>query len=105
MAIFSSAVQTTAVTQTAAAVFARNASGLSGTITNPEVQNVGPNIIYLGQSGVTSSTGLEVQVGASCVLPGYSHLTTDATGDIYAICASGKTATVIAGPGSVVSNV
>jgi hypothetical protein len=63
----------------------------AGTAVNPTVINTGSNTIYLGQSGVTSSTGLKVAPGAQVTLSGTEEA-------IYAICASGHTpSTTLAG--------
>lgn len=92
MAIFST-VTTTAVTQSAAEVYTPTAGGVQQ---NPTLVNVGANTCFVGQSGVTATTGITVAVGAQLTLQGTEEA-------IYAICASGKTTTVESGLGSVVS--
>ena len=105
MAIFAngSATQTTAsVTNSATLVFDSDASGIPTgvTIGDVTVVNTGAVTFFVGQSGVTSSTGLRVPPGAQVTITGFGALQSSTNFDIYAITASG-TSSAIAGPASV----
>lgn len=108
MAIFASspAVQTTTVTNSATLIFDTDASNIPAGVTLHDVTiiNTGTVNIYLGGSTVTAATGLQLQPGAQITYDGYSHVTTDSTGDIYAITSSGS-AVALAGLATVNSNV
>lgn len=101
MAIFASgSVQTGAVADTSSKVFdttsALYASG--ATLTNVTLVNTGANAVYVGSfTGVTAITGILVSPGSQLTVHGYSHAKSDTTGDLYAICASGKTSSVEVG--------
>jgi hypothetical protein len=86
MAIFGPATATS-VTSTAVEVYTPTTSG---TQQNPTIINTGANTIYLGQSGVTSSTGLPCAAGDQVTLTGTEVA-------IYAICASTKTSSALSG--------
>lgn len=92
----------TAVGTSAVAVWTANSSALAAlspavTLNDVMVQNNGPSTIYVGQSGVTSTTGLPVKAGKSVVLPGFTATSGTTANDVYAICASGGSAVVEAG--------
>lgn len=86
MGIFGPAVAT-AVTASAVEVYTPSSLGNQP---NPTVINTGANTFYLGQSGVTSTTGLPCAPGDQVTLTGTEVA-------IYAICASGKTSTALTG--------
>ena len=99
MPIFGSNVQTTSVGNTASAVFNPNAtpySTLAGPLKDPIIENTGSVTVYLGQSGVTSSTGLPLLAGQQVTYNGFSTVTGASGTALYAITASG-TSTVVAG--------
>ena len=59
------------------------------------INNTGTATMYVGQSTVTSSTGLQVNPGGSIVLYGYvatAGVTSAANSDVYAITAAGTAA-------------
>lgn len=98
MAIFdtgSPAYQVTAVTATAGVVFSLTptVSGSPYTLVNPRditLVNSGPSTVYVGQVGVTATTGIPVAVGDQLTLQGPAIA-------LSAICASGQTSTIEAG--------
>lgn len=99
MAIFSPNVQTNTVTNSATKVFDTTSSLFTtgATLADVTVENTSTSTtVFLGQSGVTSSTGLRLEPGDQITYQGYSHVKGDTTGDIYAITASG-TAVVVTG--------
>lgn len=108
MAIFanSAATQTTAsVGNTATQIYNTSATGIPTGVTLHDltVVNTGSTTIYLGQSAVTAVTGLALPAGAQVTFNGWSHAQGDATGNVYAITASG-TSSAIAGLATVASN-
>jgi hypothetical protein len=109
MAIFanSSAVQSTAsVANTATLIFDSDASGIPTGVTIGDVtlMNTGAVTFFVGQSGVTSSTGLRVPPGAQVTINAFGALQSSTNYDIYAITASG-TSSALAGPATVDANV
>ena len=100
MAIFGSNVQNTSVTNSATAVFNPNAapfSTLAGPLKDVTIENVSATVtVYLGQSTVTSSTGLPLGPGQQVTFEGSSTPAGASGTAIYAITASG-TASVVAG--------
>lgn len=100
MAIFGSNIQTTSVGNSAAAVFNPNAapfSTLAGPLKDVTIENTSSTVtVYLGQSGVTSSTGLPLPPGDQITYEGFSTATGSGGTALYAITASG-TAVVVAG--------
>lgn len=101
MAIFanSAATQTAAVTNSATLVFDSDASGIptGAVIGDVTVVNTGATTFFVGQSTVTSSTGLRVPPGAQVTIAGFGAVQTSTNYDIYAITASG-TSSSLAGP-------
>lgn len=99
MPIYGSNVQTTSVGNSAAAVFNPNASPystLAGPLKDPIIENTGSVTVYLGQSGVTSSTGLPLLSGQQVTYNGFSTPAGSGGTALYAITASG-TSTVTVG--------
>lgn len=108
MAIFasSSAVQATAsVGNTATLIFDSDATGIptGATIGDVTVINSGSKTFFVGQSGVTATTGLRVPAGAQVTINGFGATQSSTNFDIYAITASG-TSSALAGPVSVSVN-
>lgn len=101
MAIFSSgSVQSSAVADTSSKVFDTTSSkyATGAALTNITLVNTGANSIYVGSfTGVTAITGVLVGAGSQLTIYGYNHVKSDTTGDIYAICASGKASSVQVG--------
>lgn len=101
MAIFANgaATQTASVTNSATLVFDSDASGITAGITigDVTVQNTGTTTIFVGQSGVTATTGLRVPGGAQVTINGFGALQSSTNFDIYAITSSGTSST-LAGP-------
>lgn len=109
MAIFanSAATQTTTVTNSATQIFNTSATGIpvGAALKKLTVMNTGSVNVYLGQSGVTSSTGLLLAPGQQVTYNNsWSYVRGSATGNVYAITASG-TCTVVAGLATVNANV
>src|SRR5882762_6891161 len=108
MAIFAtSGIQTAAVTSSSSKVFDTTSSKYvtGAALTNLTIVNTGSNDVYVGSfTGVTAITGLLVSAGSQVTFNGYSHIKGDTTGDIYAICASGKTTTTAIGLATVAAN-
>lgn len=99
MAIFAASTQTTtSVGNSATQVFNSNASFVASgaSVTNVTVVNAGSVDCFLGQSGVTSSTGLRLPAGAQVTFHNWSYPKNTAAANIYAITASGTT-TVLSG--------
>lgn len=99
MSLFSAATQTTtSVPNSATQVFNSNASFVAAgaSVTNVTVMNAGAVDCFLGQSGVTSSTGLRLPAGAQVTFHNWSYPKNTAAANIYAITASGTT-TVVTG--------
>jgi len=92
-------VQTTAVTTSATLVFDTDATNIPSGATLPDltIMNIGANQAFLGQSTVSATTGLPIPPGGQVTVRGYSGLQSSTTGDTYAICASGKLTTLVAG--------
>lgn len=98
MPIFGSNVQTTTVTNSATQIFNPNAtpfSTLTGPLKDPVIENTGSVTVFLGQSGVTSSTGLPLLAGQSVTYNGFSTPTGSGGTGLYAITASGSSAVVV----------
>ena len=109
MAVYanSSAVQATAsVTSSATLIFDSDASGIPTgvTIGDVTVVNTGTVTMFIGQSGVTSSTGLRVPAGAQVTINNFGALQSSTNFDIYGITASGTTS-ALCGPATVDANV
>jgi hypothetical protein len=102
----SAATQTTAVTNSATLIFDADATGIgtNATIGDVVVINAGATTMFIGQSGVTSSTGLRVPPGGQWSSNAFGAIQSSTNYDIYAITASGTT-TAIAGPATLDSNV
>ena len=100
-------VQTTAVTTSATLVFDTDATNIPTAAALPDltIVNVGANTAYLGQSTVTTATGLPIPAGGQVTVKGYSGLQSSTTGDTYAICTSGKLTTLMCGLASVAVSV
>lgn len=100
MAIFGPNVQTTSVGNSATQVFNPNAapfSTLAGPLKDVTIENTSTTTtVYLGQSGVTSSTGLALGPGVQITYEGFSTPAGSGGTAIYAITASG-TAVVVSG--------
>lgn len=102
MAIFGSNVQTNAVSTSAVAVFNPNAAPFTGTpnlvgpLKDPIIENVGSVTVFLGQSGVTATTGLPLLAGQQITYNGFSTAVGASGTALYAITASGSS-TVVAG--------
>jgi hypothetical protein len=99
----SAATQTTGSVGTSATlIFDADASGIptNATIGDVTVINTGNVTIFVGQSGVTASTGLRVPAGAQVTIAGFGAKQNSTNYDIYAITASGTSST-IAGPATV----
>jgi hypothetical protein len=98
MAIFATgSVQSSAVADTSSKVFDTTSSlyATGAYLTNLTIVNTGANSIYVGSfTGVTAITGLLLNPGSQLTFHGYSHVKGDTTGDVYAICASGKASSV-----------
>lgn len=105
MAIFATNPQSATVTNSATKIFDSTSSNYvtGATLKDLTILNTGTTSVYLGQSTVTSSTGLLLQAGTQVTYNGYSHAKSDTTGDVYAITASG-TSTTLAGLATVASN-
>lgn len=98
----------TAVGTSATKIWSANSSALAAlspavTLRDLTIVNQGPSTIYVGQSGVTSSTGTPVPDGGQLTIQGFTATSGTTAQDTYAICASGGSATVIAGLASVAS--
>lgn len=108
MAIFanSAATQTASVTNSATLIFDTDATGIptGATLNDVTIVNTGATTIFLGQSGVTATTGLRLAAGAQVTINGYTGLQSSTTGDIYAITSSGTSST-LAGLATVDANV
>lgn len=93
---------TASVTSSATLVFDADASGITAGITIGDVTviNTGSTTFFVGQSGVTASTGLRVPAGAQVTITGFGALQSSTNFDIYAITSSG-TSSALAGPASV----
>lgn len=102
----SAATQTTAVTNSATLIFDADASGIgtNALIGDVVIVNAGTVTMFIGQSTVTSSTGLRVPPGGQWSSNSFGALQNSTNFDIYAITASGTT-TAIAGPATLDSNV
>ena len=94
MGLFSSspAYQKTAVSTSSVQVFdlTPSVNGSDFTLVDPRditLVNTGPSTVYVGQTGVTASTGIPVAAGDQLTLQGPAVA-------LYAICASGGSATV-----------
>lgn len=99
MPIFGSNVQTTAVPNSATAVFNPNAtpfSTLAGPLKDVTLENVGTVTVFIGQSTVTSSTGIPLLAGQQLTINGFSTPAGSGGTVLYAITASGSS-TVVAG--------
>lgn len=97
MGLFASATQTnTSVGNSATQVFNSNASFVAtgASVTNVTVINTGSVDCFLGQSGVTSSTGLRLPAGAQVTFHNWSYPKNTSAANIYAITASGTTLVV-----------
>ena len=102
MPIFSTGVatQTTAsVTNSATLVFDSDFTGIPTGVTLGDITviNTGATTFFVGQSGVTATTGLRVPPGAQVTINGFGAVQSSTNFDIYAITASG-TSSAIAGP-------
>lgn len=102
MAIFANgaATQATASVGTSATlVFDADASGITAGVTIGDiiVLNTGSVTMFIGQSGVTATTGLRLPPGASWTSQNLGALQSSTNYDIYAITSSGTT-TALAGP-------
>ena len=99
MPIFGSNTKSNSVGNSAVEVFNPNAapfSTLTGPLKDPIIENTGSVTVYLGQSGVTSSTGLPLLAGQQITYNGFSTPTGASGTGLYAITASG-TSTVVVG--------
>lgn len=108
MAIFAAVTETsTAVSTSAVEVFNSNNSVFASgaTLHDPVLINQGPSDVFVGQSGVSATTGLRLPAGAQMSFNGWAFAKNTANANIYAICASGGSATVVSGLGTVDSNV
>lgn len=108
MAIFANgaATQATASVGTSATlVFDADASGITAGITIGDITviNTGSVTMFVGQSGVTATTGLRVPPGASWSSNGLGALQSSTNYDVYAITSSGTTS-ALAGPLSLTVN-
>ena len=102
MAIFANGpgiVQTTAVATSATLIFDTDATNIPSGATLPDltIVNVGANTCYVGQSSVSTSTGIKLPAGAQLTIRGYSGLQSSTAGDTYAICTASSLTTVMAG--------
>lgn len=90
---------TASVGNTATLVFDSDASGITAGVTIGDVTviNTGTTTFFVGQSGVTATTGLRVPGGAQVTINGFGALQSSTNYDIYAITASG-TSSALAGP-------
>lgn len=102
----SAATQTTAVTNSATLLFDADATGIgtNATIGDVVIQNAGTVTMFIGGSGVTTSTGLRLPPGASWSSNGLGALQNSTNFDFYGITASGSTVAV-AGPATLDSNI
>jgi hypothetical protein len=109
MAIFanSSAVQSTAVPNSATLIFDADASGIptGATIGDVTVINTGSVTMFIGSSSVSTTTGLRVPAGAQVTINNFGALQSSTTFDIYAIASSAAGTTALAGPATVDANV
>lgn len=105
MPIFGPNIQTSSVGNTAVNVFNPNAApyvpggaapNFVGPLKDPIFENTGSVTVYLGQSGVTSSTGLPLLPGQQITYNGFSTAVGASGTKLYAITASG-TSTVVVG--------
>lgn len=82
-----------AVTDTPAVVILASAAGRRDVL----VGNAGPNAVYVGSASVTAATGVPFEVGQTLT---YTQASTGGDDAMYAICASGQTASlrVVHGP-------
>lgn len=92
----------TSVSTSAVAVWTGNSSALAAlspavTLKDVTVLNNGPSTVFVGQSGVTATTGLPVKAGQQVTVAGFSATSGTTTSDVYAICASGGSAVVETG--------
>lgn len=100
----SAATQATASVGTSATqIYNTSASGIPAGVTlkNLTIVNTGSVTFYVGQSGVTSSTGLPVTAGTQVTIDGYSYAQGASGGNVYAITASG-TSSALAGLSTVI---
>ena len=102
MAIFASSIytqSTASVGSTATLVFdADPTSSVAGSVIGDvTVINTGTVTFFVGQSGVTATTGLRVPPGAQVTINGFGAVQSSTNYDIYAITASG-TSSALAGP-------
>lgn len=105
MPIFANGVATQAtasVTSSATLIFDADFAGIPAGVTLGDVTviNTGTVTFFVGQSGVTATTGLRVPPGAQVTITGFGALQSSTNFDIYAITASG-TSSALAGPASV----
>lgn len=73
-------------------------AALSPAVTLKDVTllNAGSNICWLGQSTVTTTTGVQLSPGQQITIQGSSYTSGSATGSIYAICGVGTATTILA---------
>jgi hypothetical protein len=110
MAIFdtgSAAYQTTTVTSGGQTAFNANSTALAAlspavTLKDVTVMNVGSVTAYLGQSGVTATTGITLKPGQQITIQGYTAVTGTTTNNVFAITSSGSTV-LLAGLASLAS--
>lgn len=94
MAIFAAPTQTTtSVGNSATQVFNSNASFVAtgASVTNVTLVNAGTVDCFVGQSGVTATTGLRLPAGAQLTFHNWSYPKNTAAANISAITSSGTT--------------
>lgn len=100
MPIFEPNIQTVAVSTSATQVFNPNAtpfSTLAGPLKDVTIMNTGASTVFLGQSGVTATTGFPLGAGQQVTVNGFSTPAGSGGTAIYGICATSTSTTTVSG--------
>lgn len=106
MALFATGVASQSTTlpsggTTATIVWDPNSTALAAlspavTLKDVTLLNAGANLCWLGQSSVTTTTGVPLSPGQQVTIQGSTYTSGSTTGRIYAICGAGTATTVLA---------